>query len=46
MEAATAQIDEVEEIIGELEIKLRKKRKLRKREIKKKSRSTRGELEN
>ena len=45
MEMTTARIEEAEERIGELEDKLWKKRKLRKREIKK-SRSMRGKLEN
>ena len=45
MEATTARLEEAEETVGELEDKLWKKRKLRKRD-KKKSRSTRKELEN
>ena len=45
METTTAQTEEAKERIGELEIKLWKKRKLRKRD-KKKSRSMRGKLEN
>ena len=44
MEATTAQIEEAEERIGELEDKIMEKEKLRKRL--KKSRSMRGELEN
>ena len=45
MKTTTARLEEAEERIGELEDKVMKKRKLRKREIKK-SRTMREELEN
>ena len=45
METTTAQIEEAEERIGELEDKIMEKKKLRKKEIKK-SRRMRGKLEN
>ena len=45
MEATTARIEEAEERIGELEDKIMEKEEAENRE-RKKSRSTRGELEN